>query len=62
MIIVHLTSVHPRFDIRIYQMMSKSLRKLGVVYIICADGLGDQKKDKINIKFLDGSLTQVFRS
>lgn len=61
MIIVHLTSVHPRFDIRIYQMMSKSLRKLGVVYIICADGLGNQKKDKINIIDVGMPINRFFR-
>ena len=49
MIIAHLTSVHPRFDIRIYHMMCKSLRKLGDVHIICADGLGEQNIDGINI-------------
>jgi glycosyltransferase involved in cell wall biosynthesis len=49
MVIAHLTSVHPRFDIRIYHMMCKSLRKLGDVHIICADGLGEQNIDGINI-------------
>jgi glycosyltransferase involved in cell wall biosynthesis len=49
MIIAHLTSAHPRFDIRIYHMMCRSLRKLGDVHLICADGLGDQNIDGINI-------------
>ena len=49
MVIAHLTSVHPRFDIRIYYSMCKSLRKLGDVHIICADGLGNQNIDGVNI-------------
>ena len=49
MVIAHLTSVHPRFDIRIYHKMCKSLRKLGDVHIICADGLGEQNINGINI-------------
>ena len=61
MIIAHLTSVHPRFDIRIYYLMCKSLRKLGDVYIICADGLGDQKKDKINIIDVGIPINRFFR-
>ena len=47
--IVHLTSVHPRFDTRIYYKMCKSLNQLGEVYLLCADGNGNENKDNINI-------------
>jgi hypothetical protein len=60
MIIAHLTSVHPRFDIRIYYMMCKSLRKLGDVHIICADGKGDQNLDGINIIDVSTSAVRLF--
>ena len=61
MIIAHLTSVHPRFDIRIYHKMCKSLRKLGDVHIICADGKGDQNLDGINIIDVGKSTNRFFR-
>ena len=47
--IVHLTSVHQRFDTRIYYKMCKSLNQLGEVYLLCADGNGNENKDNINI-------------
>ena len=61
MIIAHLTSVHRRFDIRIYHMMCKSLRKLGNVNLICADGKGDQNLDGINIIDVGKSTNRFFR-
>lgn len=47
--IVHLTSAHPRFDIRIYRKECMSLSRVYETYLIVADGLGDEKKDNINI-------------
>jgi len=47
--IAHLTSVHPRFDTRIYYKMCKSSSKIGEVYLVCADGKGDKIIDNINI-------------
>ena len=47
--IAHLTSVHPRFDTRIFFKMCKSSNKLGKVYLVCADGKGDKLIDNINI-------------
>ena len=47
--IAHLTSVHPRFDTRIFYKMCKSLNQLGDVYLLCADGNGNKNKDNINI-------------
>lgn len=61
MIIAHLTSVHPRFDVRIYHRMCKSLRKLGDVHIICADGLGEQNIDGINIIDVGKSVNRLSR-
>ena len=61
MVIAHLTSVHPRFDIRIYHMMCKSLRKVGDVHIICADGLGNQNIDDINIIDVGKFNNRLFR-
>ena len=47
--IAHLTSVHPRFDTRIYYKMCTSLNQLGEVYLLCADGKGNEIRDNINI-------------
>lgn len=49
MIITHLTSVHSRFDVRIYYKLCRSSKKLGDVNLICADGKGDKNIDGINI-------------
>ena len=40
--IAHLTSVHPRYDTRIYYKMCYSLTALGKVYLVCADGKGNE--------------------
>jgi glycosyltransferase involved in cell wall biosynthesis len=48
--ICHLTSVHPRFDTRIYYKECKSLAKAGYqVSLIVADGIGDEINDYIKI-------------
>ena len=48
--IVHLTSVHPRYDIRIFQKECLSLSMAGYdVTLIVADGKGNEIKNKINI-------------
>jgi len=47
--IVHLTSVHPRYDTRIFYKMCKSLSKRYEVNLIVADGKGNEIKDNIKI-------------
>jgi glycosyltransferase involved in cell wall biosynthesis len=47
---VHLTSVHNRYDTRIFQKECKSLLAAGFdVYLIVADSLGDEVADNITI-------------
>jgi len=48
--IAYLTSVHPRFDTRIYYKMCKSLALNGYnVSLVVADGKGDEVKDGVSI-------------
>lgn len=48
--IVHLTSVHPRYDVRIFMKECISLAKTSFeVHLIVADGKGDEIKDNIQI-------------
>lgn len=48
--VTHLTSVHRRYDVRIFLKMCKSLVNANYqVNLIVADGLGNEKKDFVNI-------------
>jgi len=47
--IAHLTSVHPRYDTRIFYKMCKSLTKKYEVNLVVVDGKGDETKDNIRI-------------
>ncbi|TPD57952.1 glycosyltransferase family 4 protein [Emcibacter nanhaiensis] len=48
--ICHLTSVHPRNDVRIFHKQCRSLAKNGFdVQLIVADGLGDEVRDQVKI-------------
>ena len=48
--LTHLTSVHPRFDTRIFYKMCRSLVKNGcLVNLIVADGKGDETREGVKI-------------
>lgn len=48
--IVHMTSVHQRYDVRIFLKECTSLAEAGYkVTLIVADGLGDEVKNNVNI-------------
>lgn len=63
--VVHLTSVHSRFDTRIYYKQCLSLEKAGYsVSLIVADGKGEEVKDNINIYDVgvpQGRLNRIFK-
>ena len=60
---VHATSVHPRFDTRIYRKMCCSLSDAGQqVSLIVADGKGDSKTDKgVVIRDVGASSSRLSR-
>lgn len=47
--ICHITTVHPRFDVRIFFKECLSLASTYIVYLIVADGKGDEVKNNIRI-------------
>lgn len=47
--ICHISTLHPRYDVRIFHKQCKSLTKNYDVHFIVADGQGDEVKDGINI-------------
>jgi len=59
--ITHLTSAHPRYDTRIYHKMCKSLSKKYKVSLIIADGLGNEKKDNIDIVDVGKPISRKYR-
>lgn len=65
--ITHLTSVHPRYDTRIFIKECGSLAKIEnyKVSLIVADGLGDEIKNGVNIfdvGKLQGRLNRIFKT
>lgn len=65
--ITHLTSVHPRYDIRIFvkECSYLSKNKLFEVNLIVADGKGDEKKENVNIfdvGKLNGRINRIFKT
>ena len=64
--IAHLTSVHSRYDIRIFRKQCRTLAQAGhEVCLIVADGKGDEVKDGvriIDVGKLSGRLNRIFRT
>lgn len=63
--IAHLTSVHPRYDTRIFLKMCRTLSISYDVTLIVADGKGDEEKDGIKILdvgVLPGRLNRIFKT
>jgi glycosyltransferase involved in cell wall biosynthesis len=59
--IVHLTSVHQRNDIRIFEKQSKSLSTRFNVFLIVADGLGNAEINNIKIIDVGKSTSRIHR-
>lgn len=65
--VCHLTSVHPRYDIRIFVKQARTLVKAGYnTSLIVADSLGDEEKDGVKIfdvgKNLSGRIGRFVRT
>ena len=64
--IAHLTSVHSRYDIRIFRKQCRTLAQGGhEVYLVVADGKGDEVKDGVHILDvgkLPGRLNRIFKT
>lgn len=64
--IAHLTSVHTRYDTRIFRKQCATLALHGhEVYLVVADGKGDEVKDGINIIDVGtmlGRLSRIFKT
>ncbi|WP_222837060.1 glycosyltransferase family 4 protein [Candidatus Williamhamiltonella defendens] len=64
--VAHLTSAHPRYDIRIFQKECRTLVEHGYdVSLIVADGKGNELVDGLNIvdtRLLQGRLNRIFRT
>ncbi len=65
--VVHLTSAHPRYDIRIFRKQCKSLVKAGFrVSLIVADGNGDETTDDgiaiYDVGKMQGRVNRIFRT
>lgn len=64
--IVHLTSVHPRYDTRIFLKECQSLANNGYdVSLVVADGKGDEIKNGVNIcdvGKLSGRINRIFKT
>jgi hypothetical protein len=60
--VAHLSSAHPRYDIRIFSKMCSSLVRHGYqVNLIVADGKGNELKDDINIIDAGSSKSRLDR-
>jgi len=60
--VVHMTSVHPRYDTRVFQKMCRSLAQRGhVVSLVVADGLGNETLDGVEILDVGKSKSRLRR-
>ena len=59
--VCHITTVHPRYDIRIFEKECKSLLKNYDVQLVVADGLGDETKDGIRITDVGVEINRIRR-
>ncbi|MNJ14190.1 D-inositol-3-phosphate glycosyltransferase [compost metagenome] len=60
--IAHLTSAHPRYDIRIFLKECQSLARSGYsVHLVVADGKGDELKDGISVHDVAASVGRIRR-
>lgn len=60
--VAHLTSVHPRYDTRIFLKQCRSLARAGQqVTLVVADGKGDEDKDGVAISDVGASRGRVDR-
>ncbi|MCO3307718.1 glycosyltransferase family 4 protein, partial [Pseudomonas aeruginosa] len=64
--VAHLTSVHSRYDIRIFRKQCRTLSQYGYdVYLVVADGKGDEVKDGVRIVdvgVLSGRLNRILKT
>lgn len=65
--VVHLTSAHPRYDIRIFRKQCRTLAKSGFrVSLVVADGKGDEVTENgiaiYDVGRMEGRLNRIFRS
>lgn len=60
--ICHLTSVHPRYDTRVFVKMCSSVAELGhEVTLVVADGRGDEVRSGVRIRDVGASLSRSDR-
>ena len=59
--ICHLTSVHPRYDARIFLKECKFLSEFYNVFLVVADGKGDEEIDSIHILDVGKPLSRLKR-
>jgi glycosyltransferase involved in cell wall biosynthesis len=60
--VAHLTSVHPRADVRIFEKEATSLARAGYeIYIVVGDGLGDELRDGVRVVDIGAAPTGRLR-
>lgn len=65
--VVHLTSAHSRYDIRIFRKQCRSLARAGfLVTLVVADGMGDELTDDgiaiYDVGKMQGRINRIFRT